>query len=224
MVRHEKSKAKISDFLPKAAGPVNFMSPPPSPARTPSRKGCRSPQVSLVPKEIRRKARSLSFDVIEPNSPKVSCIGSVRNKGRNKSKTKNKLTKIVKVVAASFSWPFKRKQESQVGCVFDRNQVTTAAKLISLTQQYCVALESPQHDVSDIIVPKQLRSLSQVKKFASGRGVLRDFDWKTHAVGEDERIEDKQNDVASCSKSIANDSNKCVGDKCHFSPPTPLPL
>ncbi|KAG5245480.1 RNA polymerase II, heptapeptide repeat, eukaryotic [Salix suchowensis] len=78
-----KSKFSIFDCLPKAASPVTFQSPPPSP-RSPHR-GLSGRFVSLVPQEARRKGRSGSCDEREePSSPKVSCTGKVNNKNKIK--------------------------------------------------------------------------------------------------------------------------------------------
>uniref|UniRef100_A0A6N2MEP9 Uncharacterized protein n=1 Tax=Salix viminalis TaxID=40686 RepID=A0A6N2MEP9_SALVM len=83
MGKKGKSKFSIFDCLPKAASPVTFQSPPPSP-RSPHR-GLSGRFVSLVPQEARRKGRGGSCDEREePSSPKVSCTGKVNNKNKIK--------------------------------------------------------------------------------------------------------------------------------------------
>ena len=72
---------KILAFLPRAASPVTFQVSPPM---SPSGKGSSSPIVSLIPKEARRKSKSGSFDVREPASPKVSCMGQIKSKKKKK--------------------------------------------------------------------------------------------------------------------------------------------
>ncbi|KDP43702.1 hypothetical protein JCGZ_22329 [Jatropha curcas] len=90
MGKQQKRKSNVSNFLPKTS---NFLSPPPSPVRpnTPKRLSSPSPRISLIPKEIRRRARSLSFDAREPTSPKVSCMGQVKNKNKKKTKDSAKI-------------------------------------------------------------------------------------------------------------------------------------
>ncbi|EEF31748.1 conserved hypothetical protein [Ricinus communis] len=219
MGKLQKSKSKISDLLPKAAGPVTFLSPPPSPARANSWKGLSSPRVSLIPKEIRRKARILSFDAREPTSPKVSCMGKIKNRKRNKNETKkwNNPTKLDMLVSSLSSSGamilkiFKGKQEIEERDASDKSPTTIAERAVRAS------------------------SSSQVKKFASGRGVLKDFDWKAHVAGaadaesncpQDDKNQDKERDVETRTECISVEPRKEVNlwKKRAISPPRPLQL
>lgn len=155
MGKQQKFKGQVLNFLPKAATPVTFLSPPPSPIRTNAGKGLSSPRVSLIPKEVRRRARSLSFDAREPTSPKVSCMGQVKNKKKKKKKMMMMdLTKLPDNVLCSCPGAIMR--------IFKRKQ------------------QSGESDVSNKKPPteEQIPSSGPSKQLASGRGVLQKFDLK----------------------------------------------
>ncbi|KAJ9146914.1 hypothetical protein P3X46_029128 [Hevea brasiliensis] len=189
MGKQQKFIGKISSILPKAATPVTFLSPPPSPVRTNAGKGFSSPRVSIIPKEVRRRARSLSFDAREPTSPKVSCTGQVKKK-QNKKKKMNP-TKIPKNMLCSCTGAIAR--------IFRKKQ------------------QSGESDVCNKRTPMEdkVPSLVHLKQLASGRGGLQNFDMKARDVvgaadGEnfcttDKKLQDKEKVIAAASESIIMD-------------------
>ncbi|XP_072965429.1 uncharacterized protein At1g76070-like [Typha angustifolia] len=113
-----------------------------------SRSTFSGPIVSLVPVEARRKEKKgdVCFDVEEPTSPKVSCMGQVKLKKkacRDKSKRKPQEQKEKK----------KKKKPSLFG-----------------SNTFHVK-ERPQ-------MPAGAPAVGEMRRFASGRERLGDFDWK----------------------------------------------
>ncbi|XP_059440598.1 uncharacterized protein LOC132173052 [Corylus avellana] len=152
MEKPSKLRSKLMRFLiPHAASAVTFQSPPLSPGKavaTP--RGSSSPSISIIPPEVQRKPKTASFDAREPTSPKVSCMGHVKNTKKIKRKPKR----------VSVSLPPPTQATMRVSCrgrmanVFFYHEKQT--------------------------VPDQAPSLGQIKRFSSARaGALSNFDWRT---------------------------------------------
>ncbi|WCJ32729.1 hypothetical protein M5689_014134 [Euphorbia peplus] len=135
------------DLVPKAAGPVSFASPTASPIRSYSRKGRR---VSLFPRELRRKVRTMSFDRREPSSPKVSCIGQVGNRKKNKNNNKEESESVVcnGVIKRLVRFFHAKKEKTRDQSDHHNNPNPNAVG---------VEIET-------------IKTLGQIKQFASGRG------------------------------------------------------
>ncbi|TXG59865.1 hypothetical protein EZV62_014438 [Acer yangbiense] len=94
MEKPTKIKAMILAFLPKAATPFTFqLSPPWSPRgiSASARKGFPGPVIRIIPDEVRGQPKTDSFIAREPTSPKISCIGGVKNKKRKNIISKSKI-------------------------------------------------------------------------------------------------------------------------------------
>lgn len=208
-------KSKILAFLPKAASPVTFVSPPPSPVRPNAGRGFSGPMVSLIPKEARRKARSGSVDAREPTSPKVSCMGQVKNKKNKKKKKTNP-------------------DENMLVCC-----PKSLMKVLNVKQQSDSKSDTPDERRP---VAERAPSLGHMKQFASGRGVLHRFDWKAHDIAKTEDGQsycaDDKNDEDREKVIVANSEAKVVDGEIlleprkevnlwmrrTMAPPTPLKL
>ncbi|XP_042508256.1 uncharacterized protein At1g76070-like [Macadamia integrifolia] len=183
MEKPARSKGKIFSFIPGATS-VSFHNPPisPGPEKRPENwnkfkanpgKGFSGPIISIIPAEARRKSRSGSFDVTEPTSPKVSCMGQIKHKHK---KLKNKKKNTVK----SKSLPSPRdfyKLESSPG--------EAKKKPSSAIRRIFGIRRSDHSDVPDreeeaVQVQGKATSLGQMKRFTSGRNSLANFDWTAH--------------------------------------------
>ncbi|XP_060194760.1 uncharacterized protein At1g76070 [Lycium barbarum] len=154
-------KNMIMKFLPKAAAAtVIFQNHPYSPGREKrfhhNHKGFSGPIVSIIPAEARtRKSNNETYQ--EPTSPKVSCIGQIKQR-----KNKKKIIKTTTPTPVVEKNPSKKKSSrSNFRNIFQRGS------------------KSGDDTTSSCDVQNSAPSLNQLKKFASGReGTLSNFDWK----------------------------------------------
>ncbi|KAJ0039669.1 hypothetical protein Pint_28584 [Pistacia integerrima] len=168
MKKPSNFRSKILSCLPKAASPVTFqLSPPSSPV---ARKGFTAPTISMIPKEMRRKPKTESFVAQEPTSPKVSCMGQVKNK-----KKKN-MSKTQPVVVSQESPRIPSPKEMKKKPFANR-------KSFNGTKQ------------SDKVV-ERVPSLGQMKQFSSSRGMLNNFDWTACEKEKEEAIVERGEEVS----------------------------
>ncbi|RWR92382.1 hypothetical protein CKAN_02159400 [Cinnamomum micranthum f. kanehirae] len=161
MDKPARSKISIFSFLPKATS-FSFSNYPFSPShdkrqenlskfKANAGRGFSGPIVSIIPAEARSKTKNGSFDGQEPTSPKVSCIGQIKQKKKNCKPKCN-------------SPPPKqsdhKKLQFKIGRIFHG------------------ARRASKPDVEDTPAPAPAPSLGQLRRFTSGRSVLADFDWK----------------------------------------------
>lgn len=152
MEKPSKLRIQVISCLPKAASPVTFqLSPPASPAKATARKGFTSPTISIIPKEMRRKPKTESFAAQEPTSPKVSCMGQVKNKKTEKNIPKTKPVALQESPPIFFPTEMKKKPFAEKN-----------------------SFKGPKQSVK---VPLRVPSLGQMKQFSSSRGTLNNFDW-----------------------------------------------
>lgn len=150
MEKLSKMKNKFFKFLPKR--PVASVSSYQNPTLSPNASVTTARKVSIIPKEARRKHRSISFSAREPSSPKVSCIGQV--------KCKKKKRKAKRVHQSST-----KKNDSVTS---HENK-----KILLQSEKALVVEENQELAPSMLIVP----TLGTMRKFESGRGnSLSDFD------------------------------------------------
>ncbi|KAG6419718.1 hypothetical protein SASPL_116228 [Salvia splendens] len=168
---NKKLKNKILKLLPKA---ISFQNIPFSPRRdtrpdrpkTHHNKAFSGP---IIPAEARRKLRSFETFTHEPTSPKVTCTGRVKHKGRisEKTKTKKKQVSLPKEFKpVSLPQPAKKKKKKKAGVI----------KKFLRGERKCV-------EPSDRAGPEggSAPSLSHMRKFASSRDTFANFDWATAA-------------------------------------------
>eukprot|EP00268_Persea_americana_P022829 TRINITY_DN22626_c0_g1_i1.p1 TRINITY_DN22626_c0_g1~~TRINITY_DN22626_c0_g1_i1.p1 ORF type:complete len:242 (+),score=53.83 TRINITY_DN22626_c0_g1_i1:169-894(+) len=160
----EKTRSKISifSFLPKATS-FSFSNHPFSPShdkrqenlskfKANAGRGFSGPIVSIIPAEARRKAKNGSFDGQEPTSPKVSCIGQIKQK---KKICKPKCNSPPPKQAH-------KKLQFKIGRIFHGARRTS----------------KPDVEDTPSPAPVPAPSLGQLRRFTSGRSVFADFDWK----------------------------------------------
>ncbi|PSS19842.1 hypothetical protein CEY00_Acc11885 [Actinidia chinensis var. chinensis] len=151
MEKPSKSKNKFLKFLPKAAySAVTFHNPLFSPKS--EAKPHKGP--FIIPAEARRKSKNSTFEAREPTSPKVSCMGQIKHKHNHKHK--KQISKEKKHV--SLPKDFKPTHNIPNPNVFAKQQ-------------------GRKSDVSRPTGSDLGPSLSQIKRFTSGRDSLAGFDW-----------------------------------------------
>ncbi|CAN4123036.1 unnamed protein product [Withania somnifera] len=175
MEKEKPTKSKknmILKFLPKAvAATVIFQNHPFSPGREKrfhhnNHKGFSGPIISIIPVEARNRSKSNNVTNQEPTSPKVSCIGQIKQR-KNIKKTKKEAgtsTKTQPQVVLDKVPSKKKSSRSNFRNLFQRGRKS-----------------DPAHNTSIISsdVQNTAPCLSHMRKFTSGReGSLSNFDWK----------------------------------------------
>ncbi|KAL4650293.1 hypothetical protein ACB092_01G076700 [Castanea dentata] len=174
MEKQGKPKNKILKFLPRAASAVaaSFQNPTFSPGRDRrsevntnrfrANRGFSGPIISIIPDEARRKSsKNGGFETQEPTSPKVSCMGQIKHKKQ-----------IKKAKRATPPRPQESKPVTTTTTMFSSSsppEQKNTNKHASAFMRIFTGGKPPRN----IEVP----SLSQMKRFASGRNSLGDFDW-----------------------------------------------
>ncbi|PIN01373.1 hypothetical protein CDL12_26115 [Handroanthus impetiginosus] len=175
-----KSKNKILKFLPKAAqAAVSFQNLPFSPRgrdkrsdlnaqrlKTHQNRGFSAPIVSMIPAEARRKLKNFESQE-EPTSPKVSCMGQIKQKSKISEKKHASLPKEFKpekVIKARRRGPDSdiKKKRSGIKKIFGGGR-----KSDDLIDEG----KTPIEDGAP--------SLGQMRRFASSRDTFANFDWRT---------------------------------------------
>ncbi|XP_010266908.1 PREDICTED: uncharacterized protein At1g76070 [Nelumbo nucifera] len=234
----KKSMSRLLSFLPKATA-VIFQNPPFSPGRDKRSensskfksnigKGFSGPIVSIIPVEARTKSKNGNFDSQEPTSPKVSCIGQIKNKKkmcRSKSKRVAPPPQDSRHVSVLPPRDTKKKPSSTIRSIF--HGVRTGKRtVVSVDKKPEVADRAP--------------SLGQMKRFASGRNAFANFDWRENesldldpddeemeeSDGEDEVIVPHSAPIMIGGGRVASEPNKEINlwKRRTISPPAPLQL
>ncbi|KAK4262024.1 hypothetical protein QN277_027638 [Acacia crassicarpa] len=171
----DQLKSKFLKFLPRQpVASIHKSSLSPGGSVAGNRSPCRQ-IVSIIPKEARRKLRSSSFGAREPSSPKVSCMGDVDQLMKRKKKKKKKKKKTCTHQSGdenadkkekTLPWIFKGRGGDHHQWEISQRKSGKALDL-ELGEK-----EKAQHCTESV------PSLGTMKKFASGRGTLDDFDAK----------------------------------------------
>jgi len=193
MERPHKHKSMLLKLLPKPANSaVNFQNTPFSPGRDHHRsstklkshayKGFSGPiNFALLPEEarVRPKCDEPGFETREPTSPKVSCMGQIKHKHKNKKNKKlmsNDHDKSPPSKSSHQDEHYKqpkpkqaKKSSSAISRLFSRPAARKRTGSTSSNHEREDRLAAPDND--------KMPSLGQMKKFASGRESLADFDW-----------------------------------------------
>ncbi|KAK6277906.1 hypothetical protein POUND7_018229 [Theobroma cacao] len=173
MEKQAKPRNKILKFLPKAASAVSvtFQNPPFSPGRDKrydntgkhkayAGRGFSGPIVSIIPDEARRKSKSETFETQEPTSPKVSCMGQIKQKKNIRKAQRVSRPKELKPVSGSSEEEVK-KHASKLKRIFSMAKPARKSETSSKKTE----------------LPDRAPSLGQMKRFASGRDAFSNFDW-----------------------------------------------
>lgn len=205
MERPNKSRSLFLKFLPK---PTTFQNPPFSPGRdhhhhsstklkAQAHKGFSGPiNFSSLPDEARSKPKiGSSFDAREPTSPKVSCMGQIKYKHKNKKKKKLMMKKSPPSINT-------KKSSSAIGRFFSRSSPKTDLVIKKSDGYQCSDHDNNARPAS---TPdhKKTPSLGHMKKFVSGRESLANFDWTAQIApidhdrdcySDEERVRDSDDD------------------------------
>ncbi|KAL8524202.1 hypothetical protein ACS0TY_013971 [Phlomoides rotata] len=156
-----KSKDKILRFLPKS---VSFQN---RSTFSPGRNRRSSP---MIPAEARVKSKN--FETQEPTSPKISCMGQIKHK--------NKICKMKhaplpnEIRPASYTRPEKFSKARSVGPGSELKKKPTGIKKLFSASRKSVDVS---FDNCKPPLPERAPSLSQMRRFASSRDTLANFDW-----------------------------------------------
>ncbi|KAK6939010.1 hypothetical protein RJ641_032518 [Dillenia turbinata] len=191
MEKPNRARSNLLKFLPKS---LTFKNLQFSPGRENASnklkshvnhgRGFSGPIVTMIPSEIRRKSRSGRFDSQEPTSPKVSCMGQIKHKEKM-CRTRSSKAKSRRVLPAKepkqpplvpSSKEIKSKK-SGIGRIFGRGRQEKKKSEIS-------------DDQKKSQVPTGAPSLGQMRRYASGRDTLANFDWTAQVHSDEERRED----------------------------------
>ncbi|XP_058780813.1 uncharacterized protein At1g76070-like [Vicia villosa] len=179
MEKNLKLRNKILKILPKTVSAITltFQNHPFSPSKDHKSKP-RGGVKGFSGPIITNKPKNIANDNEEPSSPKISCMGQIKHK----KKQQNKKTKDIVEV---------------------KKRVTTFQKVFHVGKT-----KSDGRRKSDARVTLEERTrttthhVSQMKRFASGRGAFDNFDWKAQVGAEEiddyysdeERIESDDED------------------------------
>ncbi|KAK9129367.1 hypothetical protein Sjap_009854 [Stephania japonica] len=196
------SKGRIFSFLPKTAT-VSFQNPPFSPGRDkrvtensskffkPCNNGHKSfsgPIISIIPVEARTKSKNgIGFE--EPTSPKVSCIGQIKHKNKickasnrviPKSQTPKdqKPNQKLKKPSSDLKEKVPKRSSSSIRNIF-------RGAISGRKSTNCVEIQGNSEE-------NRGPSLGEMKRFASGRSGLGDFDWRKYCSDGENDEEDEE--------------------------------
>jgi hypothetical protein len=178
-------RSKKSNFLTFLANSTSFSNPaPPMKHAQYHNKGFSGPILHLIPDEARRKEKTdTPFGTQEPTSPIVSCIGQIKKKAK-----KNKLPRAKSIKKRV---PLKLERKPRSG-----NNISLVQRMFGRKPPI------PRHRLEVSRSDNMLASTSKapridhMKRFKSGRGSLRDFDW-TEIKREIKGIDSKEDDDLS---------------------------
>ncbi|KAM1387821.1 hypothetical protein ACFX2I_016017 [Malus domestica] len=188
-----KPKNKILTFLPKAASGIYFHNPPYSPTgdaaarlKAHGRRGFSGPL--MIPDQVRRKQKSGSFDgqtrEEEPTSPKVSCMGQIKHKKHTNKINSVNLIPEDRQKSKPPPGPWSPREIKKHGFPFRRmfSNINPGRKSESDASDLDRDRTAPN-------LPDRAPSLSQMKRFASGRGhSFENLDWESpHDIMNDHR-------------------------------------
>ncbi|WCJ44291.1 hypothetical protein M5689_024966 [Euphorbia peplus] len=136
-------------------------------------KGFSGQIISIIPDEARRRSKSGRYDTPEPNSPKISCMGQIKHK-KNQTVRNQKSSAAADVAAPrrNVSDKVPKKRSSAIKKLWSGSFKADHGRRRSDASVY-----DKQPLSADRAPP-----LSQLKRFASGRDSLGDFDWVTAQV------------------------------------------
>lgn len=160
MEKNLKLKNKILKILPKTVTAITltFQNHPFSPSKDHKSKP-RGGVKGFSGPIVTIKPKNIGNDYEEPTSPKISCMGQIKHK----KKQQKKKSKDIEV----------------------KKRVTTFQKMlfhVGKTKPDARVVHDKKYELED---ERTTHHVSQMKRFASGRGTFDNFDWKAR-VGEEE--------------------------------------
>ncbi|XP_021902664.1 uncharacterized protein At1g76070 [Carica papaya] len=181
MEKQAKPRNNFLKLLPKAAAAVRFQNPPFSPGRdnimtklkphaAANNKGFSGHSVCLIPHEARiRKEKNESFGAQEPTSPKVSCMGHVKQKKKNIERTVSLPQDRPK--PAMLSPRMVKKHASKIKKMFSSKKLGKKSNSVDDGKKPTLVDRAPR--------------LGQMKRFSSGRDAFASFDWTAQVAPEE---------------------------------------
>ncbi|XP_076900787.1 uncharacterized protein At1g76070-like [Bidens hawaiensis] len=187
-----KSKNPIMKFLPKPTSSVSFQNPPIySPARDkrisekPHKSnlgiGLSGPMVSMILADTRRQIRNNGV-VYEPTSPRVSCMGQVKCKNRNKNRKPQPPNKVSRVKSITRETIPHKDDDSK-----ETKPDVKSAKKLGFKKLFSGITVTPSDrrrqdsEKKDSVAP----SLGTMKRFSSGRDKFSSYDWTKEVAAMD---------------------------------------
>ncbi|KAM6543650.1 hypothetical protein CsatB_008097 [Cannabis sativa] len=199
MEKQAKYQDKILKFLPRAASVITFQNPPFSPNRDNRMmrsenaskqlklahgRGFSGPIISMIHDEARRKPKNGDeTQDQDPTSPKISCMGQIKQS--SKKKKKNKCEKVNNNVVMNNNKRVSSVVHQEAKPVTrSPREVKKQASAIKRIFMSSSSRKSNNASVDDkSTLPDRAPSLSQMKRFASGRSdPFSNFDWAAAQV------------------------------------------
>ncbi|KAI3875784.1 hypothetical protein MKX03_023707 [Papaver bracteatum] len=195
-------KMKIFSFLPKSATVTFQQNPAPySPGRENNHK-LKSSHVNkgfsgqLIPDEARRKSSSneRSFDSTqEPTSPKVSCMGQIKLKKKVYNNSKSPSKEEQDQQKKNKKRTKNHKDNNKPSKTSEEAVPPAAAPKEENKKKFDFFVSNNKKQQPSLANTKAAPSLDQMKRFASGRESLANFDWRD--FHDDDGQEDEEDEV-----------------------------
>lgn len=171
MARGARSRSESTMSYFSKAATFSVSNPSYSPGRR-SDKGFSGPIVSIIPKDAQHKKRSSSGRGVEPTSPKISCMGQIKNK---------KKIKIKKKVSAA-----ERKKKKKTEKPRRRRRLFCSCFKGLFRRKVRPGEDPPEKKVEErretkrlpALAPAAAPRLGQIRRYQSGRDTLAGFDWR----------------------------------------------
>ncbi|XP_028784597.1 uncharacterized protein At1g76070-like [Neltuma alba] len=198
MSKQQELKKILKTLLPKAVtGALTFQNHPFSPRRDHQvvhkyhKHGGPKGSIMMIPDEARRRRSKYgssgngSTRSLEPTSPTVSCMGQIKNKKRQHRQRvkKAKSKRITLPSSVQKSRPLIR----SVSKAKNKKQTSTFRRIFWRDQRKSSRAAEVDGGSAAVAAPE----LSQMKRFASARGALANFDWKAHVVAPEDDEDDE---------------------------------
>ncbi|KAI6690823.1 hypothetical protein NL676_027651 [Syzygium grande] len=166
--RDSNARSSTSELFGKISGT----------AKTHAKRGSFSgPIVPLIPKEARLGRRFKNGGGAdqdtpqEPTSPKVSCMGQIKHKNKKKKKKSEERARVDKPSSGSSRGEEKKPKWRNFGRIF------SGARAERKSGSSGCATESRGEGEADSVSDERAPSLGQMRRFASSRNTLANFDW-----------------------------------------------
>ncbi|CAL0333183.1 unnamed protein product [Lupinus luteus] len=231
--KQPKLKNKILSILPKAAAAVSvtFQNSPFSPRRdhklrsdhnaTKWHKGAKGFSGPMIPEEARRKPKDGGVETQEPTSPKISCIGQIKQKKKQIHKAKAKTMSLptsdsirsnvsgANHVGSEFSSTLKetdtvvkkKHPQNKFQKMFFHAAKPKTGSRKKLPPDYSVLGKETYFNKE--VVSDRAPPMGDMRRFASGRETFANFDWKA-------QITPEEMDQRDCFTDVEEDDNEVI--------------
>lgn len=165
------------------------------------------PIAAIIPKDARRTKNADNSDAQEPASPKVSCIGQIKHESRKSTSKPPQPPQRKKPESSNEKIRLERKKSTRKHESFNEKGLArkkSTRKHQSFDEKRLKRQEEPRKEKKPSALQGMFRrkvrpgrplaapGVGAMKRYASGRGSLSDFDWRTVAVEPQEEVEEEE--------------------------------